>query len=151
MTLNAEQTSALKAIIEFLGSDGQIFILRGYAGTGKTTLLKSLLEHFRSSQEKRPLRVFAPTGRAAKILQEKSGIGSTIHKGIYAKATESVSYKTNEDREECVDAEGQNNKLIFKLKTDLQHCRPIIIGTTANCRKRRSIDLRFLRWNNCKL
>ena len=132
MTLNAEQTSALKAIIEFLGSDAQIFILRGYAGTGKTTLLKSLLEHFRSSQEKRPLRVFAPTGRAAKILQEKAGIGSTIHKGIYAKATESVSYKNNEDQEECVDTEGQNNKLIFKLKTDLQHCRPIIIADEAS-------------------
>jgi hypothetical protein len=132
MTLNAEQTSALKAIIEFLGSDAQIFILRGYAGTGKTTLLKSLLEHFKSSQEKRPLRVFAPTGRAAKILQEKAGIGLTIHKGIYAKATESVSYKNNEDQEECVDAEGQNNKLIFKLKTDLQHCRPIIIADEAS-------------------
>ena len=132
MTLNAEQTEALKAIIDFLAGNSQIFILKGYAGTGKTTLLKSLLEHFKSSQEKRPIRLFAPTGRAAKILQEKTGIGSTIHKGIYAKSSESVSYTSDENLGACVDPEGQNNKLIFKLKTELQHCRPIIIADESS-------------------
>ena len=126
MTLNVEQSSALQALIDFLGSNTQIFILKGYAGTGKTTLLKSLLEHFKSSQEKRPIRVFAPTGRAAKILQEKTGIGSTIHKGIYAKASESVAYKNDEI------LDGGNDKLIFKLKTELQHCQPIIIADEAS-------------------
>ena len=126
MTLNGEQSSALQALIDFLGSTTQIFILKGYAGTGKTTLMKSLLEHFKSSQEKRPIRVFAPTGRAAKILQEKTGIGSTIHKGIYAKASESVAYKNDEI------LDGENDKLIFKLKTELQHCRPIIIADEAS-------------------
>ena len=132
MTLNTEQTEALKAIIDFLAGNSQTFILKGYAGTGKTTLLKSLLEHFKSSQEKRPIRLFAPTGRAAKILQEKTGIGSTIHKGIYAKSSESVSYTNDETLGACVDPEEQDSKLIFKLKTELQHSRPIIIADEAS-------------------
>lgn len=131
MTLNAEQSKALSSIIDFLGSSSQIFILKGYAGTGKTTLLKALLEHLKSTQERRPIRLFAPTGRAAKILQEKTGIGSTIHKGIYSKTSETISYTNDENMNYYVNDEGPD-RLIFKLKTELQFCRPIIIADEAS-------------------
>lgn len=132
MALNTEQINALKSIINFLSSSSQIFILKGYAGTGKTTLLKALLEHLISSQGERPIRLFAPTGRAANILQKKTGIGSTIHKGIYTKASEAISYKNNVNLELCVDTEEQNNKLIFRLNTEVRNIRPIIIVDEAS-------------------
>jgi len=127
MILTAEQTEALNAIKEFINSGCSVFILRGYAGTGKTTLLKHLLESLPSVAQDRPFRLFAPTGRAAKILKDKTGIGSTIHKGIYTKTSEIIKYKENENLELTVDVNSDNNKLIFKIDLSLSKCRPIVI------------------------
>lgn len=127
MTLTAEQESALNAITDFINSGCSIFILKGYAGTGKTTLLKQLLETLPKIAPDRPFRLFAPTGRAAKILKDKTGIGSTIHKGIYTKATEIIKYKEDEDLELTVDINSEDNKLIFEVNLNLAKCRPIVI------------------------
>lgn len=60
-----------------------IFILRGYAGTGKTTLVKTLNKSL--PQIKKNLVLLAPTGRAAKVLAKSAGLyASTIHRRIYA-------------------------------------------------------------------
>lgn len=83
MKLTSQQESALSAVREFITNpDTTVFILRGYAGTGKTTMIKSII------QEVQPLRprciLMAPTGRAAKMLQERTGCNaSTIHRAIY--------------------------------------------------------------------
>ena len=132
MTLTTEQQSALTALIDFIGSKANIFILRGYAGTGKTTLLKSLLEHLKDSHEQRPYMLFAPTGRAAKVLQDKTGMGATIHKGIYAKATEHINYAEDANFDLSVDTANQDTKLIFKLVTRLRNSRPIVIVDEAS-------------------
>ena len=132
MTLTTEQQSALIALIDFIGSKANIFILRGYAGTGKTTLLKSLLEHLKDSHEQRPYMLFAPTGRAAKVLQDKTGMGATIHKGIFAKATEHINYAEDENFDLSVDTANQDTKLIFKLVTRLRNSRPIVIVDEAS-------------------
>ena len=132
MTLTTEQQSALTALIDFIGSKANIFILRGYAGTGKTTLLKSLLEHLKDSHKQRPYMLFAPTGRAAKVLQDKTGMGATIHKGIYAKATEHINYAEDENFDLSVDTANQDTKLIFKLVTRLRNSRPIVIVDEAS-------------------
>lgn len=124
MPLTTEQTLALNAIIAFIKSDDSVFILKGYAGTGKTTLLKHLLD---ALPPNRPFRLFAPTGRAAKILADKTGLGSTIHKGIYSKTAEIIKYKENDDRELVVDINSESNKLIFEIDTSLSRCRPIVI------------------------
>lgn len=78
------QQEALIAIEKFLDSKGsQIFILKGYAGTGKTTLIKPIVEMLNDKQMKGEL--MAPTGRAVKVLTEKVGyLASTIHRSIYS-------------------------------------------------------------------
>jgi len=59
-----------------------IFILKGYAGTGKTTLLSVLLDYLDSQRISYDL--MAPTGRAAKVMRDKLKRGaSTIHSRIY--------------------------------------------------------------------
>lgn len=59
-----------------------IFILKGYAGTGKTTIIATLVNHLNAAGKKYAL--LAPTGRAAKVIagySEKQAF--TIHKRIY--------------------------------------------------------------------
>ena len=79
-----EQEKAISLLSDFLLSREQdsIFLLKGYAGTGKTSLLASLV---RTMQQLR-LRVMllAPTGRAAKVLSNYAGAPAfTIHRKIY--------------------------------------------------------------------
>src|ERR1700750_3326399 len=62
----------------------ECFILKGYAGTGKTTVLGALVKALRSYNYKSIL--LAPTGRAAKVITNYSGKKAfTIHKRIYRK------------------------------------------------------------------
>lgn len=79
--LSTDQQVAIDKLEQFLHSTTQVFILKGYAGSGKTTLLRGLIRHLGDIQ--RPFSVMAPTGRAAKILREKTGFGHTIHSSIY--------------------------------------------------------------------
>ena len=68
----------------FLASEDphEIMLIKGYAGTGKTTLVKSLVRTLSSLKQKSVL--LAPTGRAAKVLAAYSGHSAwTIHKKIY--------------------------------------------------------------------
>ncbi|HEY8930811.1 MAG TPA: AAA family ATPase, partial [Mucilaginibacter sp.] len=62
-----------------LADDGdECFILKGYAGTGKTTILGALTKALRSYNFKSVL--LAPTGRAAKVITAYSGRKAfTIH------------------------------------------------------------------------
>lgn len=61
---------------------GDVMIVRGYAGTGKTTLISALLGAMK--RENRKFVVLAPTGRAAKVVANYSGMpASTIHKRIF--------------------------------------------------------------------
>lgn len=83
MVLLEQQQQALDSFEQFLKGDNSIFILRGYAGTGKTTLIKPIVDIAASNG--RTSLLMAPTGRAAKILSDKTKVdATTIHKGIYA-------------------------------------------------------------------
>jgi len=70
-----------------LKDDGdECFILKGYAGTGKTTIVGALVKALKSYNYKSVL--LAPTGRAAKVITSYSGRKAfTIHKRIYRKKT----------------------------------------------------------------
>ena len=80
----SKQDQILTNISEFISSIGNknIFILKGYAGTGKTTLIATLVKSLPSLGKRSIL--MAPTGRAAKVLSRYSKkSASTIHKKIY--------------------------------------------------------------------
>ena len=77
------QDALFRALAQFLTTDdGDIFVVDGYAGTGKTTALSAVIGYLKRLGIKSVL--LAPTGRAAKVLSGMAGMGaSTIHKHIY--------------------------------------------------------------------
>jgi len=78
------QEDLIRELGVFLESEmsSEIMLVKGYAGTGKTTLLKSLVKTLSELKQKSVL--LAPTGRAAKVLTAYSGHPAwTIHKKIY--------------------------------------------------------------------
>jgi len=80
----AQQLELFDKLREFLISDNgdECFILRGYAGTGKTTIVGALVKALKYYNYKSVL--LAPTGRAAKVISNYSGRKAfTIHKRIY--------------------------------------------------------------------
>ncbi len=81
MTFTKDQQLAFDKFSEFMNSDSQIFILTGYAGTGKTTMINFVVEFLES--QNLGFQLMAPTGRAAKVLRDKVGEAFTIHKTIY--------------------------------------------------------------------
>ncbi len=86
-------------------ADGTIFVLNGYAGTGKTTLVSAFVAVLRELGI-RPV-LLAPTGRAAKVFSRISGERAlTIHKKIYrqkslASAEASFSLDFNREKKAC--------------------------------------------------
>lgn len=78
------QVNAIALLSDYLADPlpSKVFILRGYAGTGKTTLLGAIDKALRNIA--RDLVLMAPTGRAAKVLADNCGHDAfTIHKTIY--------------------------------------------------------------------
>lgn len=130
-----------------------VFVLKGYAGTGKTTIVSSLVRVLPSLRANSVL--LAPTGRAAKVLAGYSGKQAfTIHKKIYriqpaADGSISVTLQQNKHRNTffIVDeasmiggAKGNQTELFgaTNLLDDLlqyvhngENCRLILIGDTA--------------------
>lgn len=79
-----EQAAALDLITDFLFSrvSDSIFLLKGYAGTGKSSLIGALVKTMTDFEQKTVL--LAPTGRAAKVFSGYSSHPAfTIHKKIY--------------------------------------------------------------------
>lgn len=84
MELTGQQNRVLELVRAFMKSDASVFILRGYAGTGKTTMIKIIADYIRQSRQ---AALMAPTGRAARVLSAKTGYdATTIHKAIYEKS-----------------------------------------------------------------
>lgn len=84
---NEEKAGLFQALGAFIVSrdERKAFILRGYAGTGKTSVMSALVRALESL--KQPCVLLAPTGRAAKVLSRYSGKQAfTIHKKIYRQA-----------------------------------------------------------------
>lgn len=81
-----QQEEVFSRLEEFLMSFSKesVFILKGYAGTGKTTVISALVNTLPIIRKKCIL--LAPTGRAAKVMGAYSGRNAlTIHKKIYRK------------------------------------------------------------------
>ena len=153
-----ETTSGQKKIIEMLSeylSDtdfSRIFVLNGYAGTGKTTLIAALVGALKQLGMKPVL--LAPTGRAAKVLARYAGQeANTIHKRIYRQRTNAAyeqqfSLNLNPERgavfivdEASMLPDGSSDGALFgsgSLLEDLvryvrngRECRLILVGDSA--------------------
>ena len=77
------QDSLLRKVADFVSADDDdILVVNGYAGTGKTTAIASVINTMKEYKTKCVL--LAPTGRSAKVLSSYAGQPAyTIHKHIY--------------------------------------------------------------------
>lgn len=83
-SLTPEQSDVLRSLSDFLQTPdpNSVFLLKGYAGTGKTSLVGALIRVLQ--EQKRKMILLAPTGRAAKVFSRASGCSAyTIHRRIY--------------------------------------------------------------------
>ena len=72
LVLTADQSKALAQIQSFVEQEAsRVLILSGFAGTGKTTLMRELVDWLFESE--RRFVMLASTGRAAKVLSDKVG------------------------------------------------------------------------------
>lgn len=82
---NKTQVEAIEMLGSFLfdvSSRDRVFVLRGYAGTGKTSIVGALVRLL--DEVRMPVSLMAPTGRAAKVFASMAGHPAfTIHKSIY--------------------------------------------------------------------
>ena len=79
-----EQENAIECIADFLSKpqNDALLLLKGYAGTGKTTLIGAVVKTL--SEMRNGYVLMASTGRAAKVFSHYSGFSAyTIHKKIY--------------------------------------------------------------------
>ena len=147
------QQEACKRIVSFLydTNPSSAFVLKGYAGTGKTTLVSALIQILPQLRLRTVL--LAPTGRAAKVLSSYSGKKAyTIHKKIYYTATDEygimhIARAKNKHKYtlfivdeasmigETLTTFGGNVKNLLEDLVDYvadgEHCRMLLIGDSA--------------------
>jgi exodeoxyribonuclease V len=151
-TPNGDQRMAINRISDFIFNSGErgVFILRGYAGTGKTNLISAFTKALPSVKWRSVL--LAPTGRAAKVLSGYSQRpAQTIHKKIFRKemgANGSIHFSLAEnlhrntlfivDEASMIGADQGGESLFNSLLENLfeyvysgDNCRLILIGDTA--------------------
>jgi exodeoxyribonuclease V len=81
ITLNQEQESALGTVLLKIENGQEVVSLSGAAGTGKTTILKSLVEDLENAG--RSCTVVTPTNKAATVLQKKGVKAATYFKVFF--------------------------------------------------------------------
>lgn len=148
-TPQQEQVFELLANFLHTFSKDSCFILKGYAGTGKTTIISALVQSLPRINKKSVL--LAPTGRAAKVMSAYSGRRAlTIHKKIYRKKSAvslqmdfGIAENFHEDTLFIIDeasmisTEGfsyQSNGLLSDLIRYVQsgkNCTLMLVGDTA--------------------
>jgi len=143
LTPTAEQTTAISVFAEFMSSrDSQaLMVLRGSAGTGKTTLAAAIVRGMMALKQK--LVLMAPTGRAAKVFSLYAGCPAyTIHRRIYRQKSLEGGFDLNfngaHDTLFIVDeasmiANGETPLLddLIRFVYNDRNCRLLLIGDRA--------------------
>ena len=149
-----EQEKVLKILADFFfcRKMESLFLLKGYAGTGKTSLIGALVKTLDQLEQKCVL--LAPTGRAAKVFSQYAGHPAyTIHKKIYRQksfSNEMDNFSVNDnlhqhtlfivDEASMIANDGLSGSMFGtgRLLDDLvqyvysgQGCRLMLIGDTA--------------------
>lgn len=91
MNLTEEQKSAIKGVLGALNNK-QVVTLGGYAGTGKSTVISFIVNHF--AKKGKSFSVVAYTGKAANVLRKKGMDAQTIHSAIYVPVHDEEEDKT---------------------------------------------------------
>ena len=149
-----KQDNALQMVSKFLLSQNyeELFLLKGYAGTGKTSIVGTLVKN--SWKINKNLILLAPTGRAAKVISSYSNKEAfTIHKKIYypkSKKGGGISFSLQKNKhkntifivdESSMIPDTSPDSILFdkgSLLSDLiqyvysgHQCKLILIGDTA--------------------
>ncbi|KAF1085263.1 ATP-dependent RecD-like DNA helicase [Sporotomaculum syntrophicum] len=136
LSLTKDQQEAAACLSQFLLSDSSCFLLKGYAGTGKTFLIRSIADYLHSIQSEYVL--MAPTGRAAKVIVEKTGhLASTIHRVIYSEV--SILETRSDD-----DVEKLGYRVHFKIKNNEDGLSVVYIIDESSLISNIKIDNQFL-------
>ena len=109
ITLTSGQQNALNRLRSFMSDpDAKVYILKGYAGTGKTTLVRMFIDELNKREV--PYSLLASTGRAAKILSTITGsFAHTVHSEIYkfSQLSQDLEQLAQTEAQPIVDASGQ--------------------------------------------
>ncbi|WP_321290129.1 AAA family ATPase [uncultured Sunxiuqinia sp.] len=148
------QSMLAEKLGEFITRSGPdvLFLLKGYAGTGKTSMLNALVKTLNSFRFRTML--LAPTGRAAKVLASYTGCSAyTIHKKIYRQQSttdgfgkfaldknlakncffivDEASMISNSSPEGSVFGTGRLLDDLYEYVYTGQNCKLILVGDTA--------------------
>ncbi|MCD8412110.1 ATP-dependent DNA helicase [Tenacibaculum finnmarkense] len=149
-----KQDLLLNKLADFIfdTNNNALFLLKGYAGTGKTTIISSVVHNLEKANKKAVL--LAPTGRAAKVISGYSKKKAfTIHKKIYFSKKQgagAMSFVKQPNKhsntifivdEASMISDAQQNSKMFEngsLLDDLisyvysgKNCKLVFIGDTA--------------------
>ncbi|SHE31819.1 exodeoxyribonuclease-5 [Mariniphaga anaerophila] len=153
-TPTACQSELMAGLAGFITSDEQdkIVLIKGFAGTGKTTMINALTQTLKSLKIK--IVLLAPTGRAAKVMTGYTAMPAfTIHKKIYRQKTtadgmghfvldknlhkntwfvvDEASMISNENNENSVFGSGRLLNDLLEYVYSGVNCRLILVGDTA--------------------
>lgn len=124
--ITADQAAADKLIEDwFLHSTRQVFVLSGYAGTGKTTLLKHTVTQTLKLTPDETVAFVTPTGKAATVLIRGGIPATTLHRLIYQSITEQVEMELNGKRVKV-------EKLSFKRRESIDKSIKLIVLDEAS-------------------
>ena len=148
-----EQEKAIFLLADFLLSRERdaLFLLKGYAGTGKTSLLAALVQTLGQLQQR--VMLLAPTGRAAKVLSSYAGVPAyTIHRKIYRQKSitemdvfqndvnlkqdtlfivDEASMIANDSHERTIFGSGRLLDDLLQYVYSCEGCRLVLVGDTA--------------------
>ena len=140
--LTDDQQHLVDMLDGFLRSNANTFILHGKAGTGKTFIMRGLVEYLKAT--KKAYILAASTGKAAKVISEKARSAAyTIQKTIYS-CKEFRSYEddiTNSD----------TYKFYFTLNNYLSKEKTIFIFDEASMISDIYNENEFIRWGSGRL
>ena len=148
------QAQLIKGLSDYISSEDldRLILIKGYAGTGKTTMIYALTQTLQTLKIRSVL--MAPTGRAAKVMASYTQLPAfTIHKNIYRQKTSSdgmghfvlnknlykntyfivdeASMISNENNEGSVFGSGKLLDDLLEYVYSGENCRLILVGDTA--------------------
>ncbi len=96
VTLTKDQENAKELIAEwFVNTDDQVFVLSGYAGTGKTFLIDYVVREVLRLKVGEEAAFVSPTGKAAANLVKNGTVAGTVHGLIYTREGEEYDVDEN--------------------------------------------------------